>query len=78
MCCKKNRGEVRRGSAWAMVTGAGRGIGRQYAERLAELGYNVVMVDIDDNVVQEADIVSNRYSVSCVAKVLDMDYGAGL
>ena len=38
------RGEVVRGSKTALVTGASKGIGRCYALRLADLGYNVVMV----------------------------------
>lgn len=37
------RGEVKKGSAWALVTGAGSGIGRCYALRLAALGYRVAL-----------------------------------
>ena len=73
MCCVKGiRGEIVRGSAWAMVTGAALGIGRQYAERLAMLGYNVVMVDILESVMTEAKVVAEQYSVQCVAKVMDL------
>ncbi|MDE5690883.1 MAG: SDR family NAD(P)-dependent oxidoreductase [Alistipes sp.] len=37
------RGEVVQGSAWALVTGAGSGIGRCYALRLAGLGYRLAL-----------------------------------
>jgi short-subunit dehydrogenase len=72
MCCRRNLGEVLRGKAWALVTGAALGIGRQYAEQLAALGYNLLMVDILDSVTTEAIIISEQYKVYCDTKVMDL------
>lgn len=72
MCFRRNLGNVERGSAWALVTGSALGIGRQYAEQLAERGYNVYMVDILDDVVREAEIIEHTHRVKCVAKVMDL------
>lgn len=38
------RRQISRGAAWALVSGAGSGIGRCYALRLAALGYRVALV----------------------------------
>lgn len=72
MCCKKNRGEVARGSAWALITGSALGIGRQYAERLAELGYNLYLVDILESITTEALAIEHQHRVKCIAKVMDL------
>ena len=72
MCCRRNLGEVPRGKAWALVTGAALGIGRQYAEQLAALGYNLLMVDILDSVTTEAIVISEQYKVHCDTKIMDL------
>lgn len=61
-----------RGKAWALVTGAAKGIGRQYAERLAMMGYNVYMIDIDPAITTEARVIADLHSVKCVSEVRDM------
>ena len=41
--------------AWALVTGAASGMGRIYALRLAQRGYNVVIVDINEKGLVETE-----------------------
>lgn len=56
------RGEISRGSKTALVTGASKGIGRCYALRLADLGYNVVMVaSTAEELSATADEVAKAY-----------------
>ena len=46
--------------AYALVTGAASGMGRVYAGRLAAMGYNLVLVDINSSGLDEtAGIVSS-------------------
>lgn len=67
-------GEVAKGSKTALVTGASKGIGRCYALRLADLGYNVVMVaSTESELAKTAEEVRKAYpdvSVRHLAKDL--------
>ena len=49
---KKRFGNYRK---YALVTGAASGMGRQYVRRLALMGYNVIMVDINASGLEETD-----------------------
>lgn len=55
-----------------MVTGSAMGIGRQYAELLAEKGYNLYLVDEREEIVREAEILEHAHRVKCVARVMDL------
>ena len=72
MAFGKRRGEVPRGKAWALVTGSATGIGRQYAEQLASLGYNIYMIDINPAIRSEAEIIAHSHRVHCEARTMDL------
>ncbi|XP_077864262.1 very-long-chain 3-oxoacyl-CoA reductase-B-like [Saccoglossus kowalevskii] len=61
---------------WAVVTGATDGIGKAYAEQLAEKGLNIVLLSRTlaklENVAQE---IESRYNVT--TKVLQVDFTGG-
>lgn len=46
--------------AWALVTGAASGMGRIYARRLASMGYNLVLVDINASGLEETAVMAKE------------------
>ena len=50
ICCRK---EFKNYETYALVTGAASGMGRIYVRKLAMLGYNVIMVDINSKGLEE-------------------------
>jgi len=56
----------------ALVTGAARGIGRAYVERLAACGYGLVLVDKDPSVCGVAAEIAASYGATARAMVCDL------
>lgn len=55
-----------------LVTGAAMGIGRAIAERYAEAGAQVLIVDIDPSASQTAKEISDRYKVTAIPYAVDL------
>ena len=69
--CRKRR--IERGSKLALVTGASTGIGRQYAEQLAEIGYNLIIVSRTEEALNIAkQEIEEKHSVKVVVKAMDL------
>ncbi len=46
--------------AWALITGAASGMGRVYSRRLAGMGYNLVLVDINRDGLEETETIVRK------------------
>lgn len=69
---KRDR-SVPKGSKTALVTGASTGIGRQYAEQLAALGYNLIIVSRTEELLRQAAAdIESAYGVKVAVKAMDL------
>lgn len=57
---------------WALVTGAGSGMGYCYARTLAARGYNVLLVSNQDFIVEKAAQVQKEYGVQTIGLLRDL------
>ena len=63
--CTHMKNNFRGYKSWALVTGAASGMGRVYARRLALMGYNLALVDINGAKLDEtADLVRTEVETS--------------
>ena len=58
-----------------VVTGAGRGIGREFALHLAQLGARVLAVDVRDELLQETAALAQARSLELATSVADVSSG---
>jgi len=58
--------------SWGLVTGAGQGLGREYALALAQRGLNVILASrTKSSLVELANEIENKYSVKTLVVVVD-------
>ena len=67
------KGVILKGSKRALVTGASTGIGRQYAEQLAALGYNLIVVARTVSLLEElAAELREKYGIEVIVHAKDL------
>ncbi|HEX4672720.1 MAG TPA: SDR family NAD(P)-dependent oxidoreductase [Solirubrobacteraceae bacterium] len=64
--------ELRLAGKRVVVTGAGRGLGREFALHLAQLGARVLAVDVRDELLQETASVAGTRSLEVLTSVADV------
>ena len=65
--------KIKKGSKLALVTGASTGIGRQYSEQLAELGYNLIIVSrTEESLLKAKEEIEAKHGVQVVVKAMDL------
>jgi short-subunit dehydrogenase len=58
---------------WALIAGGSEGIGKSFAEQLAAIGFNLILLARKDDVLQEtAREVRSRYGVEIIAHSVDL------
>lgn len=67
------KGEIVKGSKTALVTGASTGIGRCYAQQLAEYGYNLIIVSRTESALTElAKEIEAKEGVKVIVHAMDL------
>ena len=70
------KGTIEKGSRTALVTGAGSGIGRCMARRLAELGYRLILAGLDPAKLEAAaEELHEQYGLA--VEVIPIDLSSG-
>ena len=63
---------INQDKSWALVTGAGSGMGYCYARALAARRYNVLLVSNQDFIVEKAEQVQKDYGVQTIGLLRDL------
>ncbi|MGE9292475.1 MAG: SDR family oxidoreductase [Puniceicoccales bacterium] len=59
----------------ALITGAAGGLGRTMADSLAELGADLILVDLDDRALQQlAEDLTERHSITATSLACDLEH----
>ena len=56
----------------ALITGGAGHLGRAFAETLAEMGCNLVLVDSNPDTARVAEEITSHFGVRCLAEILDL------
>ncbi|HWI46738.1 MAG TPA: SDR family NAD(P)-dependent oxidoreductase, partial [Rummeliibacillus sp.] len=64
---------IKKYGPWAVITGATSGMGYQFAHKLAEKGFHLVLVAREDGtLIQTKEMIRNRYNVQVKTVVTDL------
>lgn len=69
----KNQLDLKKYGPWAIITGASSGIGKEFAEQLAKMNFNLVLVARRKELLSElGTVLSNKYLISYLSLQVDL------